>query len=153
MRLPTPQKRSEIAQVPDIEQNVADSIGLLDVYRVQAARLSNLNDSLYQIPPIFSTVIGGLWYFGTLQIPAHRTIAVVAFAFAVGVGLAGAVSVHRLRLATNKYYDNMEVFEREFHVSTRGGWIPSTVRAMTWMMLLSSLLSVTGAVYALFGGP
>lgn len=130
---------------------VSDAIGLLDIYRVQAARLSNLNDSLYQIPPIFSTVIGGLWYFGTLQIPAHRPIAFVAFVFAIGVGLAGAVSVYRLRLATNKYYDNMEVFEREFHVTTRGGRIPSTVRAMTWMMLLSALLSLIGSVYALIG--
>lgn len=32
----------------------------LEVYKLQSARFTNLNDTLYRVPPIFGTVIGGL---------------------------------------------------------------------------------------------
>jgi hypothetical protein len=90
----------------------------LEIYKIQADRISNLNTTFYQLPPIFSTVIGGLWYFASTQIPTHNTIAIGSFLFAIVVGLAGAASIYRLRLSMNRYYSNMEKFDGDFSVTT-----------------------------------
>jgi hypothetical protein len=133
--------------MPNASEN---SISSLDIYKVQADRISNLNTTLYQTPPIFSTVIGGLWYFAATQITTQRAIAVGSFLFAIAVGLVGAASIYRLRLSMNEYYQNLEKFEGEFSVKTQGvSWVPSTVKALTALLLFSSFLSAVGAIYSI----
>lgn len=72
----------------------------------------------------------------------------MAFIFAATVGLAGADAVYRLRLAVNGYYKNLDIFEREFQVTTRTTDLPSTFRVLTYVLVFSAFLSCAGTIYA-----
>ena len=124
----------------------------IEVYRQQSARFLNLNDTLYKIPPIFATVIGGLWYFAATQMRAQTTVSVGVLLFAAAVGLAGGNSLVQLRKATNGYLDQIERFEAKHLVTLKPPgesphrWRVSTVRGLTYLLFFSVILSVLGAV-------
>jgi hypothetical protein len=122
----------------------------IEIYRQQSARFQNLNDTLYRIPPIFSTVIGGLWYFSITQAAHNIVLADGILLFAAAVGMAGGNSILRLRLATNGYLDQINAFEGGHAVtlkpSVSAGFLPrvSTSRSLAYLLFFSALLSVAG---------
>lgn len=136
----------------------------VEVYKQQSARFQNLNDSLYRIPPIFSTVIGGLWYFSFSQSSHNIVLAEGILIFAAAVGLAGGNALLQLRLAINGYLDQINQFESGHAVTLRPAGstsdkrkplLPrvSTVRGLAYLLFLSSGLSLAGMIVVPFSHP
>ena len=122
------------------------SIPTLEIYKLQSARFTNLNDTLYRVPPIFGTVIGGLWYFAAQPNPAQRFIPAMAFALAVLVGWTGVVAVGRLTGYMTAYLDNLARFEAPHAIARVPG--RSTAGAILLLLYGSILLSMVGAMLA-----
>jgi hypothetical protein len=136
------------------------AISDLEIYKAQSARFINLNDTLYKAPPIFSTVIGGLWYFAFQQLDRHRGLAALVLVFAASVGLAGGNALLQLRKAINGYLNRLNAFEREHRVSLKeapedeGGLLRhvpriSTVRGLMYLLYFAAGLSALGAIIVL----
>ena len=135
-----------------------------EIYKQQSARFQNLNDTLYRIPPLFSTVIGGLWYFAASQSGHNLILAEGILLFAVGVGLAGGNALMQLRLAINGYLNQLNQFESGHVVSIKPP-VPSgderdtifppisTVRGLAYLLFLSSVLSLIGMIVVPFSRP
>ena len=122
-------------------------IPTLEIYKLQSARFTNLNDTLYRVPPIFGTVIGGLWYFAAQPNPAQRFIPAMAFALAGLVGWTGVIAVRRLTGYMNAYLNNLAKFEAPHTIARVPGL--STAGAILGLLSGSILLSVVGAMLAL----
>ena len=122
------------------------SIAALEIYKLQSARFTNLNDTLYRIPPIFGTVIGGLWYFAAQPNPTQKFIPVMAFVLAGLVSMTGVVAVGRLGGYMSAYLNNLAQFEAPYTISRVPGI--STVNAILILLYGSILLSVVGAMFA-----
>ncbi|GAA0575948.1 hypothetical protein GCM10009416_13330 [Craurococcus roseus] len=124
-----------------------------EVYKQQYAHFGRLNETLYKMPTVFAAIIGGLWYFAAGYLEKDRLVAGVVFAFSAAVSATCAVAVHRFRLALNGYLDNINALDGPLRVTLRDehSWLPSTVRAMMWLMCLAVVLSLTGALYAAAG--
>lgn len=43
-------------------------IGLNEIYKEQYAHFRAMNDLLYKIPPLFTAVVGALWYFAVQNV-------------------------------------------------------------------------------------
>lgn len=140
------------------ESTTAEPVDRLEIYKQQSSRFNNLNDTLYKIPPIFSTVIGGLWYFAVSQIDHRRWMAVGVFLFAAAVGAAGANSLAQLRLAMDKYLTRLQSFEGDSAVTLKP--VPSaagkdrdprvsTVRGLMYLLRLSAWMSILASVITL----
>lgn len=135
-----------------------------EIYKQQSARFQNLNDTLYRIPPIFSTVIGGLWYFSFSQSSHNLILAEGILIFAAAVGLAGGNALMQLRLAINGYLDQLNQFESGHAVNLKPAspatdwWkqrLPrvSTVRGLAYLLFFSSGLSLVGMIVVPFSRP
>lgn len=129
----------------------------VEIYKQQSARFQNLNDTLYRIPPIFSTVIGGLWYFAASQSGHSVVLAEGILLFASSVGMAGGNALMQLRLAINGYLEQLNQFESGHVVSIksvrpaidRRGLLStriSTVRGLAYLLFLSSALSLIAMI-------
>ena len=123
-----------------------------EIYKQQSARFQNLNDTLYRIPPIFSTVIGGLWYFAASQSDHNMVLAEGILLFASAVGMAGGNALMQLRLAINGYLKQLNQFEsgravsiKSVHSAAYRLGLPfpriSTVRGLAYLLFFSSVLS------------
>jgi hypothetical protein len=135
-----------------------------EIYKQQSARFQNLNDTLYRIPPIFSTVIGGLWYFAASQSGHNMVLAEGILLFASAVGMAGGNALMQLRLAINGYLEQLNHFESGHAVSLKSVrpqangrklLLPriSTVRGLAYLLFLSSVLSLVAMIVIPFSGP
>lgn len=125
-------------------------IPALDIYKAHCAKAQSAVDSLYKMPPIFSTIIGGLWYFASQQAASRPLMAAAVFLFAAAVGLAASVALWRNRMTMNGYLDSVQRFEGPYGFSLRGrSRLPSVTRTFIAMLLFSGALSVAGAIAAL----
>lgn len=129
--------------MPDDEQ-----IGLKDIYQQQYAHFGRMNDTLYKMPPIFSAIIGGLWYFAAGQIKVDRIVASAVFIFAGVACVCFVIAIKRFRLAFSAYIDNLNKMDGAMKVTIRGSRWPSTLAAMTWLVEVAGVMSFAGAVYA-----
>jgi hypothetical protein len=120
------------------------------VYKQHYAHMGRLNETLYKMPTVFAAIIGGLWYFAAGYLEKDRLVAAVVFVFSGAVSAASAVAVYKFRLAFNGYLDRINMFEGPLKVTIKDdrSWIPSTARAMAWLMYLAVAMSLGGAVYA-----
>lgn len=136
----------------------------VEIYKQQSTRFQNLNDTLYRIPPIFSTVIGGLWYFSFSQSSHNLILAEGILLFAAAVGLAGGNALMQLRLAINRYLDQINQFESGHAVTLKPADPPtgrrkkllprvSTVRGLAYLLFFSSALSLLAMVVIPFSHP
>lgn len=124
------------------------SIPPLEIYKMQSARFTNLNDTLYRVPPVFGTVIGGLWYFAVQQMPGLRIISAMMFLLAGLVGMSGVIAMSRLRGYMTSYLNNLAHFEAPHDIPRNPGI--STARAILWLMYSTMGLSAVGVLLALF---
>lgn len=65
----------------DTEGSRPVCVSIDEIYRQQYAHFSRMNDLFYKLPIGFSTVIGGLWFFGTSMIEKDQFFAAVVFLF------------------------------------------------------------------------
>lgn len=52
----------------DAQDARSSGVSIDEIYRQQYAHFSRMNDLFYKLPIGFSTIIGGLWFFGASMI-------------------------------------------------------------------------------------
>ena len=125
------------------------SVTTKDIYEQQYAHFGRMNDVIYKMPPIFATVLGGLWYFAASYLDKDRKVAAVVFAFSAAAFLGFIVALHRFRLAFNAYIDNINELDGKYRVTIKEARGPSTVGAMIMLLIAGLFVSVLGVLYAL----
>jgi hypothetical protein len=128
--------------------NETPRVDIKEVYQQQYAHFGRMNDTLYKMPPIFSAVIGGLWYFGAAYLGSDRIIAAAVFVFCAFAGCCFIVAVKRFALAFSRYIDNINLMDGDLKVTIRDSKLPSAITAMVAMLVAAIVISVGGAVYA-----
>ena len=136
----------------------------VEIYKKQSARFQNLNDTLYRMPPISSTVIGGLWYFAASQSGHSMILAEGILLFAAAVGVAGGNALMQLRLAINGYLAQLTHFEAGHVVSIKPAVSSRdersslfnrilTARGLAYLLFFSAILSIAGMIFVPLSRP
>ena len=114
-------------------------------YKNRLEQVTSLNTTLFQYPPILSTIIGGLWYFAAEKLDSQPLLAVGVFAFAALVGLFGAMLIHRTGAYLAARLGEMTTLE-----GGRASALPgiSTATIMVLLMVAATALSVAGVILA-----
>jgi hypothetical protein len=121
-----------------------------DIYREQYAHFRSMNDILYKIPPLFTAILGGLWYFAVINLGKDKWVSCAIFAFAA-IGSVCFVNVmQRFRVAFNSYIDNLNQMDGDMKVSTKPSRLPSTMVTIQLLLWAAALVSVLGIVYAAY---
>lgn len=121
----------------------------LDRYKEQYAHFRSMNDILYKIPPLFTAIIGGLWYFASQHLGKEdKWIACGVFAFSAIASICFINVMQRFNLAFSAYIDNLNDMDGPRKVSIRSSCLPSTVKTIQFLLLVAALTSVAGAIYA-----
>src|ERR1700732_3527930 len=90
-----------------------DRSKVTDIYREQYAHFRAMNDTLYKIPPIMTTIIGGLWYFAASYICKDKTVSAVVFLFSGSTCICFIVMLLRFRRAFSGYINNLNKLDGE----------------------------------------
>src|SRR5437870_1650113 len=122
-----------------------EQIGIKDIYQQQYANFGRMNETLYKMPPIFSAIIGGLWYFAVGQIRIDHVIGSAVFIFAGAACVCFIIALQRFRLAFSAYIDNLNKMDGAMKVTIRDSQWPSTVAVMTWLVGVAGVMSFAGA--------
>src|SRR4051794_18903732 len=85
-----------------------------EVYKEQYAHFRSMSDTLYKIPPIFTAVIGALWFLASQNLTADRWVARAVFLFAALACVAFVNVMARFRQAFNGYIDNLNKLDGDF---------------------------------------
>ena len=125
-----------------------DEVDVKEIYKQQYAHFGRMNDVLYKMPPIFSTILGGLWYFAVSSLTTDPSISIGVFGFAAVASLCFIVTLRRFRLAFNEYLDNINRFDRSYKVSIKSSRWPSAITAMTFLIGTAFIVSLAGTIYA-----
>lgn len=121
----------------------------VDIYKEQYSHFRSMNDILYKIPPIFTAVLGGLWYFAITILERDKWIACVVFAFALVASLCFVNVMQRFRVAFNAYITNLNKMDKDMAVTTKPtSFAPSTISTVQIMLASAALVSLAGVVYA-----
>ncbi|MDC6668579.1 hypothetical protein OEZ84_28000, partial [Leclercia adecarboxylata] len=99
----------------------------VEIYKEQYAHFRSMNDILYKIPPLFTAILGGLWYFAVLNLEKDKWISCAIFAFAAVASVCFVNVMQRFRMAFNSYIDNLNQMDGEMKVSIRPSHLPSTI--------------------------
>lgn len=121
----------------------------VDIYKEQYSHFRSMNDILYKIPPIFTAVLGGLWYFAITILEKDKWIACLVFAFALVASLCFINVMQRFRMAFNAYITNLNKMDKDMAVTTKpNSFPPSTISTVQIMLAAAALVSLAGAIYA-----
>lgn len=136
----------------------AATVTMAEIYKAQYVHFGRLSDSIYKIPSIFSSIMGGLWYFATQHLKDSPHLSAVVFAFAALCGFAALIALKNLRDYVNAYATNLNNMDGPWKVTSKSvaaGGGPerrtSTLRAMIYLMYSATALSVAGAVLSALG--
>lgn len=121
----------------------------LDKYKEQYAHMRAMNDILYKMPPIFTTVIGGLWVFAVNFSGAGKLIPCSVFLFASIASLCFINIVRRFGLAFTLYLNNLNRMDGEYSVSLPQECRPSTIGTIKILLTVACLMSLGGSIYSL----
>lgn len=126
----------------------AEGVTVGEIYKEQYAHFRGMNDTLYKIPPLFTAVIGGLWYFAVQNLDEKKGIASAVFIFAAIASLAFVNIMSRFRQAFSAYIGNLNRLDCDLKVSTKGGAFRvsaiTTVQIILWVAVV---MSIMGALY------
>lgn len=122
-------------------------ISIVDKYQQQYAHFGRMNDILYKLPPLFSTIIGALWFFAVNYMEEKKLISVGVFLFAAACCLCFWLVMHRFRLAFNAYMDNINKMDGEMKVTLKKDPSPSTITALIWLLNIGATMSAVAAIY------
>jgi len=107
-----------------------------------------MNDILYKIPPLFTAVLGGLWYFAATNLDKNKWIACVVFGFALIASVCFVNVMQRFRSAFNAYIDNLNIMDGDMKVTTKPSELPSTITTVQILLWAAALASLAGVLYA-----
>jgi hypothetical protein len=117
-----------------------------EIYRQQYAHFGRMNDILYKLPVLFSSLIGALWYFAFTFLDKSRFVSAVVLLFAAVLSVVFIFVVKRFRLAFNGYIKNINEMDGPMKVTIKGGW--STMSLIEFVLASAALLSVISFTYA-----
>lgn len=123
-------------------------ITINEIYKEQYAHFRTMNDLLYKIPPLFTAVIGALWYFAVQNVE-KTAISAALFLFAAVASLCFVIVMERFRAAFVGYIDNLNRMDGAMKVSIRSSCLPSTIKTVQFLLLLASILSLAGLAHVL----
>jgi len=123
-------------------------ISRTDIYREQYAHFRSMNEILYKIPPLFTAVLGGLWYFAVLNLEKDKWISCAVFAFATVTSVCFVNVMQRFRMAFNSYIDNLNQMDGDMKVSIKPSRLPSTIVTVQMLLWAAALVSLLGVLYA-----
>lgn len=121
-----------------------------EIYREQYAHFRSMNEILYKMPPLFTAVIGGLWFFAAENLQREPAISLLVFVFSALASVAFVNIVERFRLAFNGYIQNLNRMDGDWKVSIQGSCLPSTIRTIQCLLWFAALCSAFGAAYTFF---
>jgi hypothetical protein len=107
-----------------------------------------MNEIPYKIRPIFTAVIGGLWYFAINNLSNDRIVSSAIFIFAFVAGLSFINILQRFRMVFNAYIDNLNSMDGDMKVSIKSSPLPSTIVTVQLLLLVATIISFFGAIYA-----
>jgi hypothetical protein len=126
----------------------APGVTVNEIYKEQYAHFRGMNDTLYKIPPVFTAVIGGLWYFAVQNIADKPGIARAVFVFTAIAALCFVNVMSRFRQAFNGYIDNLNKLDGDLRITTKGGGFRvSTITTIQLLLWVAFLVSALGAAY------
>lgn len=123
-------------------------ISVNEIYKEQYAHFRAMNDLLYKIPPLFTAVIGALWYFA-VQNMEKAAISGAVFLFAAVASVCFVIVMGRFRAAFVGYIDNLNKMDGAMKVTIRPSCLPSTIKTVQFLLLLASLISFGGLAYVM----
>ncbi len=123
-------------------------ISIIDKYQQQYAHFGRMNDILYKLPPLFSTIIGALCFFSVNYMAEEKFISAGVFLFAAACCLCFWIVMHRFRLAFNAYIDNINKMDGELKVTLKKDPSPSTITALICLVNMGAVMSTVAAIYA-----
>lgn len=132
------------------EEMARPSVTINEIYKEQYAHFRAMNEILYKIPPIFTVVIGALWYFAVQNIEKDKLIACAVFAFAAIASVCFVIVMERFRAAFNAYIDNLNKMDGDLKVTIRSSRLPSTIKTVQLLLWAASIISVGGIVYVTY---
>lgn len=119
-----------------------------DIYKEQYAHFRSMNDILYKIPPIFTAILGGLWYFAASNLDKDKWVSSVVFVFAAVASVCFVNVMQRFKMAFNAYIDNLNEMDGAMKVSIKSSGLPSTIATVQLLLWTAAVISVFGVVYA-----
>jgi len=117
-------------------------------YKEQYAHFRSMNDILYKIPPIFTAILGGLWYFAVSNLDKYKWVACAVFLFCAIASVCFINIMQRFRMAFNAYIDNLNKMDGEMKVSIKPSKLPSTIATIQYLLWAAAAISLAGAIYA-----
>lgn len=126
-----------------------DGIDLAEKYKQQYAQFGRLNDILYKLPVLFSSLIGGLWYFSFSFMKESTFVSSVVLLFAATLSIIFIFVVARFRLAFTQYLDNINKMDGEMRVTLPESRIPSTMTLIQISLGIATVLSLLSLGYVL----
>lgn len=117
-------------------------------YKEQYAHFRSMNDILYKIPPIFTAILGGLWYFAVSNIDKYKWVACAVFLFCAIASVCFVNIMQRFRMAFNAYIDNLNKMDGDLKVSIKPSKLPSTIATVQYLLWAAAVISLAGAIYA-----
>ncbi|MDN3277855.1 hypothetical protein QWJ07_26565 [Frankia sp. RB7] len=120
----------------------------VDRYKEQYAHFRSMNDILYKIPPIFTAILGGLWYFASSNLDKYKWVACGVFIFCTIASICFVNIMQRFRMAFNAYIDNLNKMDGDLKVSIKPSKLPSTIATIQYLLWAAAAISVAGAIYA-----
>jgi len=136
--------------MPDPDPKPPAGITINEIYKEQYAHFRAMNDILYKIPPLFTAVIGALWYFAVQKIDDYNPIAATVFAFTAIASVCFVVIMSRFKAAFNGYIDNLNKMDGDMKVTIRSSWLPSTIKTIQFLLWVACIISVAGVAYVAY---
>lgn len=128
------------------EQKAKISVTELDIYKEHYAQFRSMNGILYQLPVIFSSIIGALFYFAFSFLERSEVVAIFVLVFSSIVAGMGVVIVHRFGLAFTAYIDSINHFDRGHKISLEESKWPSVITVLKLLLCFSFVMSIGAAV-------
>jgi hypothetical protein len=127
------------------DEPILVKVDIAEIHRQQYAHFGRMNDILYRLPVLFSTLIGGLWFFAFTQNEKNVSAAVVVLTFSALLSVVFYYIMERFRRSFSSYIDNINKLDGEFAVSLKvngasGGW--STIRWIQFSLQVAFVGSV-----------
>lgn len=117
----------------------------LEIYKQHYAHFGRMNDILYKLPILYSSLIGALWYFSFTQLFTAPLVAACILLFSTALCWCFIVTTDRFHLAFNMYIHSINAFDGPHAISLPDGI--STIRAMKYVLCFALGLSLLGALY------
>ena len=125
------------------ERTPGAGVTVSDIYKEQYAHFRAMNDLLYKIPPLFTAVIGGLWYFAVQNLATDRWLSRAVFLFSTIACVCFVQVMKRFGLAFNAYIKNLNKLDGEYAVSIDSGLSTNrTIRILLWCAAAISLAAI-----------